>query len=91
MIYLGEVPFTKKAIAKIETSILNYRRFARLNFKFSQMGQYTVGIHVTQTGAPIGKILTGDDIYRRTVGIFEGLLPAGFDVYVTVTPFTSDN
>lgn len=79
-------PFSAEALEKIETSVANYQRFARVAITYTVEG-HTVHVHATQTApAPNGRILTHDELAQRVEQVFAGLLPEGFQLYMGIKP-----
>jgi hypothetical protein len=82
--YLGEIPFSSTARKKIQASIQHYEKSAYVDFNFSQMGEHM--LHVNVLRRPLkDNLLSDKELTSATAKIFEGQLPAGFDVFITIS------
>ena len=85
-----EIPFDAEARRRIEASIQTYRRFARVRFEMTLSGAVLQVRAVQYEPAPNGRVLTADELRARALGVFEGLLPGGYELVITSTPYQDE-
>lgn len=94
MINFGSFPFSEEAKQKINLSVQNYWRFARIEVKggpgYNAEGEEILSIHLTQKELVNNKILTEDELIVRGTEIFgqdQYIVPVGQKIEVTATPY----
>ena len=78
---------TKEQRELLETSELNFRRFARIYFKILSSSANELVVKVWQQENPARKYLSGKELVGRDKGIFDGIIPQNVKLYVRPVPF----
>jgi DNA-binding MarR family transcriptional regulator len=66
----------------LETSELNYKRFARIYFKVLSYAENELVVKVWQMENPAEKYLSAKELVERAKGVFEGILPENTKLHV---------
>ncbi len=77
-----QIPFTENDIKLIEGSIRNYRRFAKVKIAITDVVEKTIHVIAHQYELVNDKILTSEELIQRGKGVFEGLLPKDYSVFI---------
>lgn len=89
MLDLRAFPLTDNAKDKIRTAANNYYRLSGIMItggpRFDSDGNMFLAVYVTQKQIVNSKILSGDELISRCAGIFDGHLPQGSKVQISVT------
>jgi hypothetical protein len=82
------LPFLSKEQRKLlETSEINYRRFARIYFRILSYDGKELIIKVWQTENPSGKYLSSKELIERTKNVFTGIIPENVELRIRPIPF----
>lgn len=74
----------------LETSELNYKRFAHVHFAIVSADKTEVIVKVWQNEIPTEKHLSAKELIERTRKVFEGIIPEGIDLHVRPIPLSKD-
>lgn len=81
MIDTERFPFSDEDLAKIENSIINYKRFAKITIEFwpdLTDNPDLVTVRISQTDIVNGLVLSEEELTKRGKEVFEGTLPHKF-------------
>jgi hypothetical protein len=82
---------TKEQIKLIETSELNYRRFARVYFQINSFENNEIIVKIWQTeDEDIEKYLSAKDLISRAKDVFN-MIPEDIKIHFRPIPFNSDD
>jgi DNA-binding MarR family transcriptional regulator len=82
------LPFlTNEQKELLETSELNYKRFARIYFKVLSYAENELVVKVWQMENPAENYLSAKELVERAKGVFEDILPENTRLHVRPVPF----
>ncbi|TKT89511.1 hypothetical protein [Dyadobacter frigoris] len=85
MLNLGQVPFSAENIERIETSVNNYMRFAKIKIDTEPLGD-TLRVTIAQTEVVNGRILTLAELTDRAIEVFRPVMPEGYVYVINAQP-----
>lgn len=74
----------------LDTSELNYKRFARIYFEVLEVSADSVKIKVHQKENPAEKYLNRDELIDRAKEVFAGIIPSEWDMSFVSVPYKGE-
>jgi hypothetical protein len=84
MMSLEAFPFSQDCITRIQDSVVNYWKMARIDVTatsgHNSQGEPTIDVTVHQKELVNERILTSGELIKRAQDIFDGCVPEGYSV-----------